>query len=89
MFRFFLVVLLLTLCCCCSCQAASTVGNAYLSGLRAAGAVAGSVLLLCVAIANIFTCKLLLRASVATGATDYEQLAFAVGGTKLKVGRKT
>jgi hypothetical protein len=55
------------------------------SAFAMTGAVAGSVLLVSVALANAFTCKLLLRAAVATGATDYEHLALAVGGNRLQV----
>lgn len=40
-----------------------------------------------VALSNVFTCKLLLRAAVSTGASDYEQLAFAVGGKWMRVRR--
>lgn len=35
----------------------------------------------------MFTCKLLLRSAVATGTSDYEGLAAAVGGPWLKVSR--
>lgn len=33
-----------------------------------------------VALSNVYTCRLLLRGATSTGASDYEQLAFAIGG---------
>lgn len=49
------------------------------------GAFAASLFLVIVALTNVYTCRLLLRGAVATGAVDYEGLSHAVGGFLLKV----
>lgn len=51
------------------------------------GAVVGTLFLVGVALTNVYTCKLLLRGAVATGAVDYEGLSYAVGGFPLKASR--
>lgn len=61
----------------------ATVGNAILPipyAFAITGAVASTLIITGIALANVFTCRLLLRGAVSTGASDYEQLAFAVGG---------
>lgn len=65
-----------------------TVGNAILpipSAFAVTGATAGTLFLAFVALTNVYTCKLLLRGAVTTGAVDYEGLSHAVGGTLFKL----
>ncbi len=49
------------------------------------GVVAGFTMLIVVALANTYTCDILLHAARITGTRDYEGLAFAVGGKPFKV----
>lgn len=48
------------------------------------GAVAGAAIFAATALANMYTCRLLLRGAVASATCDYEGLAEAVGGNKLR-----
>ncbi|KAL4457628.1 hypothetical protein ABPG75_012493 [Micractinium tetrahymenae] len=66
----------------------ATTGNAILPipfAFAVSGAVAATLIILAVALVNVFTCKLLLRGAVSTGSADYEQLANAVGGKWLQL----
>ena len=68
---------------------APQVGNAILPipyAFAITGAVASTLIIVSVALSNVYTCRLLLRGATCTGAADYEQLAFAVGGKWFKVG---
>jgi hypothetical protein len=53
--------------------------------LQASGAVASTLIIISVALSNVFTCRLLLRGAASVGAPDYEHLAFAVGGFWVRV----
>ncbi|PSC70040.1 Amino acid transporter isoform A [Micractinium conductrix] len=66
----------------------ATTGNAILPipyAFAISGAVASTLMIVFVALSNVFTCKLLLQGAVATGAADYEQLAHNVGGRWLRL----
>lgn len=49
------------------------------------GIVVGFLIMLVVALANAYTCDLLLRQAYATGSGDYESLGFAIGGSWWRV----
>lgn len=48
------------------------------------GAVAGALIFTATALANMYTCRLLLRGAVASATCDYEGLAEAIGGNVLR-----
>lgn len=66
----------------------ATTGNAILPipyAFAVSGAVAATLIIVFVALSNVFTSGLLLRGAVSVGASDYEQLAAAVGGPWLRL----
>ncbi len=69
----------------CMCSASSAI-LPIPSAFAITGATAGTLFLAFVALTNVYTCNLLLRGAVTTGAVDYEGLSYAVGGYPLKVG---
>ncbi len=66
---------------CPACSAILPIPSAF----AVTGATTGTLFLAFVALTNVYTCKLLLRGAVTTGAVDYEGLSYAVGGYPLKV----
>lgn len=51
------------------------------SAFATTGVIAGLLICVLVASANVFTSDLLIRQCYKTGSRDYEDLAYAVGGT--------